>query len=168
MRSAAATVPLERVRILDLMGFSCAPGAPNPFVATARGILDGSVTGYGNSPLRSYYESFTPRHVCDLYGFQPAACSALLRERATHAAAPWQKAPGAHMALVRRRINTGDHAQFGRILPPATTAGSIGDRSVQPKRQSNISGSRGSLQSIRTHGYLPEEVGDGHMSGVFA
>jgi len=59
-RQVLVDVPLERVRILELMGFSCAPGAPNPFVATVRGILDGSAKDYASSPLRRYYEGFTP------------------------------------------------------------------------------------------------------------
>ena len=93
-RQVLVEVPLERLRILDLMGFSCAPGAPNPFVATAREILDGAATGYEDSTLRRYYESFTPRHVGDLFGFPPAAYGARLKEPAIHAAAPWMKPPG--------------------------------------------------------------------------
>jgi hypothetical protein len=157
-------VPLERFRILDLMGFSCAPGAPNPFVATVRGILDGSVTGYEDSELRRYYERFTPRRICDLYGFPPAACSALLREPAIHAISPWQKPPGAHMAAIRRRVSAYDHAPFGD-LPPGDDSWldwgpvSPAKAAIEYRRLADLA------SSISRHGYLPgEDEDEGHMT----
>lgn len=163
-RRFLAEVPLERMRILDLMGFSCAPGAPNPFVATVREILEGSVTRYEDSALRRYYESFRPRRVCDLYGFPPAACSAPLREPAIHAVSPWQRPPGAHMAAVRRKVNARDHAPFDDLpcgddswldwgpVSPAKAA-------IEYRRLAEVAA------SIAAQGYRPEEAGDdGHMT----
>jgi hypothetical protein len=115
-RPVLVDVDLARCRSLDLVGFSCAPDDPNPFVETVRGILDGSVGGYDGSPLQRYYETFTPARILDLYGWPEQTCGAALHDRPAHAAAPWQETPGEHMAVTRRNVSARDHAKCGDLV----------------------------------------------------
>jgi hypothetical protein len=106
-------VPPDRCRSMDLMGFACGLDQPHPFVLTAAGILDGSVTSYEASPLKAYYDGFQPRTVLDLYGWDPAAAGPALTAPTLCAANPWEDTPGPHMRAMRRRVNFHDSVPYG-------------------------------------------------------
>jgi hypothetical protein len=153
---------LARCRSLDLVGFSCAPSDPNPFVETARAILDGSVHCYDGSPLQRYYESFTPARILDIYGWAARGCSATLRQKAVHAVAPWQGTPGEHMADIRRRVSARDHAQLGE--PPTGDDSWIDWGPVSPaKGQIEFRRIAEVTASISAKGYLFEPEEDDHI-----
>lgn len=61
-------VPVAMCRCLQAAAFRLSIDAGHPFVETALGILDGSVTTYRDSPMERYYRVFQPCTVADCLG----------------------------------------------------------------------------------------------------
>jgi hypothetical protein len=167
-RRAIVDVPVARIRSMDVMGFACTPDAPNPFVRTAQGLIDGSVTAFMGSPLDVYYRAFRPVTIRDLFGLPATAASPALRQCPLNAALPWQDAPGPHRRQTRTDVTARDEEGYDEGLGPADPSdaswcewGPVTPRrgAIEVRRLAAV------VTSIRKAGYRPDAPEHEHVTG---
>jgi hypothetical protein len=153
--AALVDLPVASCRGLELMGFACRRGACHPFVETAAGIAEGTVSGYRDSPLRRYYEGYRPVTLGDVFG--PLAAGPARDVDVLDAAAPWDNTPGPHMRAVRRHACQREKREF--------EAEGISDEDESWRDWGPVSEAKAALEfcriesvthSLMQHGFVPK------------
>jgi len=158
-------LPLASCRSMLAVAFACTNTSGQPFIDTARGILNGSVTGYIGSPLQRYYESFQPSNLAELLGIEPTDKGPASRLPPYAFVFPWHGTPTVQQCRIKSQKIRKENMFHGSKL-----SGSNGWHLIGP-----ISPEKGILEferlsktlcSIQKNGYKRNNGPDGDMVGV--
>lgn len=162
---ALINVPVNHCRGLSPVAFPCTKDAAHPFIETALGILNGSVTRYDGSPLQVYYDRFQPANLAGLLGLDTDHPSPLSRMSPyTYAFFPWDGIPNINNSRDARKVISLENKSQGVRLSPKTgwqLCGPVSGRKgeLEFMRLSKI------LESIQRNGYNRHNDYDGDISG---
>jgi len=158
-------VSLCDCRGLPPVAYPCTKDSAHPFIETALGILNGSVTKYHGSSLQIYYDRFQPKNLAQLLGFDTDHSSPLFRMPPyTYTFFPWDGIPGTNKSRDTLKSLSKENKSHGVKLSSKS-----GWQLCGP-----VSGEKGELEfmrllkiieSIQRNGYNRHNDHDGDISG---
>lgn len=138
------------------LGAPMAVGMSNPFVETARLLLDTPDRPANETPLAEFFATFQPRTAEELLGIS-AESPALKALTPWETQLPWIGGSGPDCARYRRDAMAQQAAQFGRKLTASDGYNSFGPVS-SGKLELEVDRLRSLVQSIKANGYDEDDI----------
>jgi len=101
VNSCLIEASLDLCRSFGPLGFGCTSGSLNPFVQSLLELRDGQHSGNQKSALQKYYDSFQPKNVAEVFGFEDPVQASLALPPNTYAY-PWEGYP--KKGLLKKRM----------------------------------------------------------------
>jgi hypothetical protein len=158
-------VDLARLRGNGDLGFPFARGAGNPLVDTVDVFLQDRCSRFRGSPLETFYRRWTPANAAETLRVPPESASRALTALPPYATlCPWFLDTPPDFLEVRERWTRAEHRQYGLDLGAehgtlANGPWSDAKGDLEMERLTAVA------DSIREHGYLPEDHQAGHVYG---
>lgn len=120
-------VSLGLCRSFGPLGFGCTHNSVNPFVQSLLQLNKGKISGYQQSALQEYYNSFQPENVAEVFGIDGTLSDSLALPPNTYVY-PWKGYP--KMKLLNHRIH--------RYKKNSVSDSQLNDQHFGPQSEQNL------------------------------